>query len=347
MSVEMKGRMNTMNKQPVSYLQTDPRWKDTPYRVPGESATIGSSGCGPTAAAMLIETITGKTYTPVDACAWSIAHGYKALKQGTYYAYFKPQFAAFGISCDMLNWYKSYGNPNHANHQKALDLLKQGYYLIALMGPGLWTSGGHFVVVWWEDGKIRINDPASTKDARLNGDPKTFFSQVNYYWWVDARAHNSAPASTPAEPEDQETVIYTVKRGDTLWGISRKADSTVDALAKINGIANPNVIYVGQIIMLEESARAAAEKLATLGVIAAMTYWTRTAETVPWLPELLMRTAKKATKAGTRTASAEEGIQALVSAGVMNTPDYWRGLLKQGEIANLDDLLCALGGALK
>ena len=56
------------------------------------------AGCGPTAAAMLIETLTGKTYTPVDACAWSIEHGYKALKQGTYYAYFKPQFAAFGIS---------------------------------------------------------------------------------------------------------------------------------------------------------------------------------------------------------------------------------------------------------
>ena len=64
-----------MNKRPVSYLQTDPRWKNKPYRVPGENATIGGSGCGPTAAAMLIETITGKTYTPEDACAWSIAHG--------------------------------------------------------------------------------------------------------------------------------------------------------------------------------------------------------------------------------------------------------------------------------
>ena len=243
-----------MNKQPVSYLQTDPRWKSKPYRVPGETATIGSSGCGPTAAAMLIETITGKTYTPVDACAWSIEHGYKALKQGTYYAYFKPQFAAFGISCDMLNWSKTYGKPDHTNHQKVLNLLKQGYYIIALMGPGLWTTGGHFVVVWWADGKIRINDPANTKEIRLNGDPKTFFSQVNYYWWVDARAYNNAPVTAPAEPEGQETVIYTVKRGDTLWGISRKANSTVNILAEINGITNANVIHVGQVLMLEKSA---------------------------------------------------------------------------------------------
>lgn len=180
-----------MNKKPVVYYQTDPRWKNLPYRVKGESATIGGSGCGPTAAAMLIETLTGKTFTPVDACNWSMSHGYKALNQGTYYAYFKPQFAAFGIECDMLNWTNTYGKPDHPNHDRAVELLKQGYYLIALMNKGLWTSSGHFVVVWWQDGKVRINDPASSKDARLNGDIRTFRSQVKYYWWVDARKFNN------------------------------------------------------------------------------------------------------------------------------------------------------------
>lgn len=180
-----------MNKKPVSYLQTDSRWKNKPYRVKGESSTIGSAGCGPTSAAMLIETITGKTYTPVDACSWSIEHGYKALNQGTYYAYFKSQFAAFGIDCDQMSWTNTYGKPDHENHEKALKLLKEGYYLIALMGKGLWTSSGHFVVLWWQDGKVRINDPASTKDARLNGDIRTFRSQVKYYWWIDARKFNN------------------------------------------------------------------------------------------------------------------------------------------------------------
>lgn len=180
-----------MNKQPVSYLQTDPRWAKKPYRVPGESATIGGSGCGPTAAAMLIETLTGKTYTPEDACAWSVAHGYKALNQGTYYAYFEPQFAEFGLSCKMLNWTNTYGKPDHPNHEKVATMLKEGYYAIALMKKGLWTSSGHFVVVWWQDGKVRINDPASTKDARLNGDIQTFRSQAAYYWMVDARSYNN------------------------------------------------------------------------------------------------------------------------------------------------------------
>ena len=179
-----------MNKKPISYLQNDPRWKNKPYRVKGESSTIGSAGCGPTCAAMLIETLTGKTFTPEEACQWSVTHGYKALRQGTYYSYFKPQFEAFGIECDMLNWTNTYGKPDHPNHEKALKMLQEGYYLIALMNKGLWTSGGHFVVVWWQDEKVHIHDPASTKQFRTEGDLKTFRSQVKYYWWIDARDYN-------------------------------------------------------------------------------------------------------------------------------------------------------------
>lgn len=186
----MKGA-RTLNKRPISYLQTDPRWKDKPYRVPGETATIGGSGCGPTCAAMLVETLTGKTYTPEDACAWSVEHGYKALGQGTYYSYFVPQFAAFGVECQQLNWNNVYGKPNDSVHTKAFALLKAGWYLIACMGKGLWTSSGHFIVVWWEDGKVCINDPASTRTERLNGDLSTFRSQVKYYWAIDARQYNN------------------------------------------------------------------------------------------------------------------------------------------------------------
>lgn len=192
-----------MNKRPVSYLQTDPRWKNKPYRVKGENATIGGSGCGPTAAAMLIETITGKTFTPEDACNWSMAHGYKALNQGTYYAYFTPQFAEFGIDCQMLNWTNTYGKPDHANHEKVVEKLKEGYYAIALMNKGLWTSSGHFVVLWWQDDKVRINDPASTKDARVNGDIRTFRNQAKYYWLIDAREYNNAN-----DEEEEEMPVY-------------------------------------------------------------------------------------------------------------------------------------------
>ena len=197
-----------MNKQPVSYMQTDARWKNKDYSTTGESTTIAESGCGPTCAAMLIETLTGKTYTPVDACNWSLKHGYKALKQGTYYSYFVPQFKEFGIDCEQLSWTNTYGNPNNEVHTKAFNLLKEGYYLIACMGKGTWTNSGHFIVVWWADGKVRINDPASTKDERLNGNLATFKSQVKYYWAIDAREYNRS--NTTSTNKGGNTVTITL-----------------------------------------------------------------------------------------------------------------------------------------
>ena len=188
-----------MNKRPVSYLQTDARWKSKPYRVTGEQSTIGSAGCGPSCAAMVISTLTGKTVTPVDTCDWSIRHGYKALNQGTYYSYFVPQLKAYGIQCKQMLGSRILNQPQHPIHEQVKQYLSHGYYVIALMGPGTWTKGGHFVLLWGWDTKVRINDPASTRAERLNGDPDTFRREVRMYWLVDAREFNK---------EEAEVVTY-------------------------------------------------------------------------------------------------------------------------------------------
>ena len=188
-----------MNKRPVSYLQTDGRWRGKPYRVTGEKSTIGSAGCGPSCAAMVISTLTGKTVTPVDTCDWSIRHGYKALNQGTYYSYFVPQLKAYGIQCKQMLGSRILNQPQHPIHEQVKQYLSQGYYVIALMGPGTWTKSGHFVLVWDWDSKVRINDPASTRAERLNGDPEAFRREVRMYWLVDAREFNK---------EEDEVVTY-------------------------------------------------------------------------------------------------------------------------------------------
>ena len=188
-----------MNKRPVSYLQTDGRWRDKPYRVTGEKSTIGSAGCGPSCAAMVIATMKGKTVTPVDTCDWSIRHGYKALNQGTYYSYFVPQLKAYGIQCKQMLGSRILNQPQHPIHEQVKQYLSQGYYVIALMGPGTWTKSGHFVLVWDWGSKVRINDPASTRSERLNGDPDTFRREVRNYWLVDAREFNK---------EDEAVVTY-------------------------------------------------------------------------------------------------------------------------------------------
>lgn len=46
------------------------------------------------------------------------------------------------------------------------------------------------------------------------------------------------------------STVYTVMSGDTLSGIAAKYGTTYQKLAKLNGISNPNLIYVGQKIKI-------------------------------------------------------------------------------------------------
>ena len=46
--------------------------------------------------------------------------------------------------------------------------------------------------------------------------------------------------------DEKEVKYYTVKSGDTLSKIAKEYGTTHEALAQLNGIANPNKIYVGQ-----------------------------------------------------------------------------------------------------
>ena len=53
------------------------------------------------------------------------------------------------------------------------------------------------------------------------------------------------------EPSTQSGVIYyTVQLGDTLSSIAQKYDTTVHEIAVINSIANPNLIYVGEVLKI-------------------------------------------------------------------------------------------------
>ena len=189
-----------MNTRPVSYLQTDPRWGSLDYSAKGEKTTIRASGCGPTAMAMVLATWADPKITPKTECAWALAHGYKAPHQGTYYGYFAPAAKRFGLTCKMLNGVTLYGKPDSPYHAQAKAAVDRGDLVIACMGRGLWTSSGHFVLVWKIQGNvIYINDPASTRDVRTQGDYALFKSQVKYYFVVERPAKPK-----PTKPEQEE-----------------------------------------------------------------------------------------------------------------------------------------------
>ncbi len=52
----------------------------------------------------------------------------------------------------------------------------------------------------------------------------------------------AAPANIPA--------TYTVQPGDNLYRISVKFNTTMQALIQLNGLANPNIVYVGQVLKI-------------------------------------------------------------------------------------------------
>ena len=73
---------------------------------------------------------------------------------------------------------------------------------------------------------------------------------------------NPAGASTPASKSDTTPTptpavsrTYTVKSGDTLSGIASAYGTTYQHLAAINGIADPNRIYPGQVLKVDGSAQ--------------------------------------------------------------------------------------------
>lgn len=195
--------------RPIYYLQTDTRWKNHDYSAKGEKKTIGSAGCGPTAAAMVIATLQDKNVTPVTTALWSMAHAYKALNQGTYYSYFVPQMSAYGITCKRLNTSNLYGKSSSAAHTEALNALKNGDWVIACMGKGNWTSSGHFILLYgYENGYVYINDPASTKAARVKNTWALFARQVKYMWTVpvpDAHKNPGSSSSAAAPSSDSST----------------------------------------------------------------------------------------------------------------------------------------------
>ena len=67
---------------------------------------------------------------------------------------------------------------------------------------------------------------------------------------VEIISVSSAPIQAPA------VGTYTVRSGDTLSSIAAKFGTNYQTLASLNGISNPNLIYIGQVLRVNGSAGA-------------------------------------------------------------------------------------------
>lgn len=71
-------------------------------------------------------------------------------------------------------------------------------------------------------------------------------ADTNMYRMANINMIDSIEENGEREEQDYSIVIYIVKKGDTLWNIAKEFGSTVDSIARVNGIENRDLIQPGQ-----------------------------------------------------------------------------------------------------
>ena len=237
-----------MIKPNTHYYQTSATYKYAKY---GDS-TIGRAGCGPTTAANVVKSLKGTNVTPKTACDFAYSHGYKVVGGGTSMSFFKPYFQKHGIKHTMLDYSYCYHNTKHTNHAKMLSELKKNNWVICVMGPGNWTKGGHYILVYgYKDGYVYICDPASSKESRSKAKLSTWQYQVKYYACVVETVENNyyPKCIVNEECKDTKAVKWVQKKvrvtQDGIYG--KKTKEAVKKYQKshgltVDGIAGPKTI---------------------------------------------------------------------------------------------------------
>lgn len=150
------------------YSQTDPAWKNSPYG----SSTIGKSGCGPSAMAMIITALTGQKITPVDTANYAASKGLYIAGQGS----------SWGIGPVLAEHWGLKAEPIGADLARITSTLQAGGLVIAAgQGATPFTSGGHFIVIRavTAGGKFRVGDSGHRNTSDQDWDPAPIISNMH------------------------------------------------------------------------------------------------------------------------------------------------------------------------
>ena len=151
-------------------MQWDPRWG---YRSYNENL-MGLSGCGPTCMSMAAIQLTGnRTLNPWEMAKFAEEHGFNVVGDGTSWSFFTEGARLLGLDSVAIT----------PEAQRIFDNLEVGNPIVAVMGPGDFTTTGHYILLAGiEDGQIRVNDPNSVRNSDQLWDVETIIEQAQAMW---------------------------------------------------------------------------------------------------------------------------------------------------------------------
>lgn len=153
------------------FIQWDDRWGYLPY---GDSV-LGITGCAPTCLSMVIVSLTGdSTATPDFLAKKAMEKGAYVKEAGTAWSFLTEAVADYNIKVEQ------YGYLTQLEMEEMLD---DGKKIILSMGPGDFTSSGHFIVVcgYTKKGFI-VNDPFSKIRSKMEWNYDTISNQWAGIW---------------------------------------------------------------------------------------------------------------------------------------------------------------------
>ena len=154
------------------FLQWDQQWGYLPY---GDGITA-LTGCGPMCLSMAAVYLTGsEEYAPDKILAFAAENGFYAPGYGSSWTLISEGGPKLGLDVKELPLVK----------KKVFDQLEAGNPVICVMGPGDFTTTGHFIVmVGCEDGMIRVNDPNSTVNSEKLWSFDAIQGQIRNLWAI-------------------------------------------------------------------------------------------------------------------------------------------------------------------
>lgn len=150
--------------------QIDEAWADAPYA----GSDVAESGCGPTSLAMVYVALTGNIdYDPAAMAAFSEQAGF--VEDGmTAWRLMTEGAAARGLASREVP----------ADKSRLLAELSEGHPVICSVGPGDFTSKGHFIVLAGatDDGQLVVHDPNSPENSARTWDADRVLAQCRNLW---------------------------------------------------------------------------------------------------------------------------------------------------------------------